>query len=450
MFKNLTKKFSKIINSIRKKTFLSKSDILEKLREIRLILLESDVSLQVVREFIEKVKKKSIKQKKNKFLNFNEFLINIVQKELSYIIGSRFNKFETKLNFNGLLPNIILLVGLQGCGKTTTVGKLSRYLKINFKKKILNVSVDLYRPAASIQLEILSKQANVDFFKNISTTPINIIAEAIAYSKKHKYDLLIIDTAGRLIIDKFMMEEIKNIYEFSKPIETLLIIDAMLGQDSVNIANIFSTYITFTGIILTKLDSDTKGGVALSVTQTLKKPIKFIGNSEKIEGLEIFNPDLMSKRILGINKILFTKNKTKTKNKKKKIIDYKKEIQNFNFNSFKSYILKVKKINLFSNLFFKLMGVLKIKNNKINIKEILKHIKTNEVIINSMTLKERKFPRLIGFSQIIRIAKGAGVSTQNVNNLLSQYNNLKLVMNKYIDYDINKIINDVKNMFNIK
>ncbi|WP_343189661.1 signal recognition particle protein [Buchnera aphidicola] len=445
MFENLSKKLSFILNKIRSKGRLTKENITDALREIRKTLLEADVSLSVIKTFINSVLKKSIGQKININLTPGQEFIKIIKNELIEIMGKKNNE----LNFSVQPPAIFFLVGLQGTGKTTTVGKLAKFIKKKYKKKILITSLDIYRPAAIQQLHTLSKEINVDFFfTSIDEKPIDIARKSLEHAKKNFYEVLLIDTAGRLHIDKEMMNEIIQIKETISPIETLLVLDAMTGQEGMNISKTFNDLLSISGIIITKIDGDSRGGIALSARFSTKKPIKFIGTGEKLNDLQPFLPEKIAERILGMKNVI-----SFIKNVEKKIIHSKKPLFNeniaknpkFDLNDFYNQIDKIQKIDGVKSF---------IKNfpNKTNIPNIgnIQEINENTLlkmknIINSMTKKEKKTPNIIKGSRKKRIANGSGTSVQDINKLLKQFEIMKRMIKKIKKNGIHNIWKNIKN-----
>ncbi len=305
MLDNLTQRMAKVVKTMRGEARLTESNTADMLREVRLALLEADVALPAVREFIARVKEKAMGEAVIGSLTPGQALVGVVQTELASLMGADLGPQASELSFATQPPAIILMAGLQGAGKTTTVGKLAKFLIEQKKKKVLTVSTDVYRPAAIGQLETVTRQAGADFFPSqTSEKPVDIAAAALDYAKKHHHEVLIIDTAGRLGIDEVMMQEISGLHKAVKPIETLFVIDAMLGQDAINTARAFNEALPLTGIVLTKLDGDARGGAALSVRHVIGKPIKFAGVAEKLDGLEAFDPSRMANRILGMGDIL--------------------------------------------------------------------------------------------------------------------------------------------------
>lgn len=445
MFENLSKKLSFILNKIRSKGRLTKENITDALREIRKTLLEADVSLSVIKTFINSVLKKSIGQKININLTPGQEFIKIIKNELIEIMGKK----NDELNFSVQPPAIFFLVGLQGTGKTTTVGKLAKFIKKKYKKKILITSLDIYRPAAIQQLHTLSKEINVDFFfTSIDEKPIDIARKSLEHAKKNFYEVLLIDTAGRLHIDKEMMNEIIQIKETISPIETLLVLDAMTGQEGMNISKTFNDLLSISGIIITKIDGDSRGGIALSARFSTKKPIKFIGTGEKLNDLQPFLPEKIAERILGMKNVI-----SFIKNVEKKIIHSKKPLFNeniaknpkFDLNDFYNQIDKIQKIDGVKSF---------IKNfpNKTNIPNIgnIQEINENTLlkmknIINSMTKKEKKTPNIIKGSRKKRIANGSGTSVQDINKLLKQFEIMKRMIKKIKKNGIHNIWKNIKN-----
>ncbi|BCG49478.1 signal recognition particle protein [Candidatus Profftella armatura (Diaphorina cf. continua)] len=447
MFKNLTKRLSNIIKKMSGEVRLTKDNTENMFREIRISLLEADVSLPIIKKFISNIKNKSMGKEILYSLTPGQSLVSLIQSELSHIMGAHLDKKHFQLNLLTQPPSVILIVGLQGSGKTTSIGKLSKYLQKN-KKKILTVSTDIYRPAAINQLKIVTLESGSDFFPNITNNPINIVNSALKHAKIHNYDVLIIDTPGQIGINKIMINEINLIYKIAKPVETLLIVDCMLGQDALNHAKIFNNMLTLTGIILTKLDGDARGGAALSIQYIIKKPIKFIGTSEKIYGLEKFDPIRMTNRILGMGDILSLINSAKENINKisaKKIENKIKNKEKFDLNDFKTQLIQMKKMGGLNMLIEKLPYYIQQKTNKSNVNETEKKIRRIEGIINSMTLYERKKPFSIKSKRKKRIAAGSGVNVQEINQMLIQFKQMQNIIKKIKGNSIMKIIRNIKN-----
>ncbi|QJC36678.1 signal recognition particle protein [Enterobacteriaceae endosymbiont of Donacia simplex] len=455
MFENLSNKLSKILLKIRNYGRLTEKNIKDTLNEIYINLLESDVALEVIKDLINKIKKEAIGKKINNNFTPGQEFIKLIHENLIKLMDSS-NK---NINIATQPPAIILFVGLQGVGKTTSVVKLAYFLKKKYKKKILVASTDIYRPAAIQQLKILAQSVKINFF-NIDSdiSPLEIAKKAFYYAKKNFYDVLIIDTAGRLHINDKMMEEIKNISNLLCPIETFFVIDAMTGQDSINSAKKFNELLSITGIFLTKTDSDTRGGAVLSVKYIIKKPIKFIGNGEKINNIAIFSPEIIASKILGMsseltiienikNKIDLKKNKElieKLKNKNKlSLQDFLEQLEQIKKIGNKNITFLLKKMQI-NNIYstHPMMNILNIDNSTIN------NLKT---IMNSMTNLERKNVDIINYSRKKRISLGSGVSIFKINAILKQYHQMMLVTKKMKkNNNINKIIKYVKNFFNLK
>lgn len=439
MFDSLTNRLHKIIEKIRSKGVFTEKNIKSIIRDVRISLLEADVSLSVVNEFINKIKDNIIGKKIDQSLTASQDFIKIIKNELTSLIG----KERSSLNLSTKKPVTILIAGLQGSGKTTTAVKISKFLKNKKHKKVLLASTDIYRPAAMLQIKNLSKIAKIDFFDNSDQKISLIVKNAIEIAKNNFYDVLIIDTAGRLHINKKMMQEIKKIYNLSNPIETIFVADAMLGQEAANIAKHFNEIINITGIILTKVDGDSRGGAALSICHTTGKPIKFICNGEKIDDIEIFYPDRMSSRILGMGDFFSLiddiENKIKIKNSQKTSNNIKNG--NFDLNDFVDQIKQMQKMGGINNILQKLPIFNKYKNNILPMKEdFLTKMKS---IISSMTKKERLNPEIIKNSHKKRIALGSGAKVQDINRLLKQFENMRYMIKKIKHGGIKKTISNL-------
>jgi len=434
MLDNLTQRLAKVVKTIRGEARLTESNTAEMLREVRLALLEADVSLPAVREFIAKVKQKAMGEDVIGALSPGQALVGVVQQELAAIMGADLGAKASELSFATQPPAIILMAGLQGVGKTTTVGKLAKYLREQKKKKVLTVSADVYRPSAIAQLQLVTEQAGADFFPSQSTErPVDIALAALDYAKRHYHDVLIIDTAGRLGIDEAMMQEISALHAAVNPIETLFVVDAMLGQDAINTAKAFNDALPLTGIVLTKLDGDARGGAALSVRHITGKPIKFAGVSEKIDGLEAFDPDRMANRILGMGDILALVEEAKKGVDIKTAQDLAQKIKSggkFDLNDFKAQLTQMKKMGGLASLIDKLPAQMQQSAGNANMEHAEKNVRRMEGIINSMTRLERAKPDLIKASRKRRIAAGAGVQVQEVNRMLSQFDQMQSMMKK--------------------
>ena len=423
MFENLSDRLQGVVHKIKGYGKITEDNISEMMREIRLSLLEADVNYKVVKEFTNTVKQKALGEEVNKSLSPGEYFVKIVKDELTELLGRE--KAELKVNSDF---TISMLVGLQGSGKTTTIGKLANFIRKNHKKKPLLVACDVYRPAAIDQLIQIGKQLNIEVFSKGNVDPVIIAKEAVKYAKENGFDYVLIDTAGRLHIDDKLMEELKNIYDEVKPNETLLVIDAMMGQDAINVINGFNDSLSLTGVILTKLDGDTRGGVALSVRHLTNVSIKFIGISEKLDGLVEFHPDRMASRILGMGDILSIVEKVESEIDEKEAMKTAKKMSsgNFDLEDFLAQLNQIKKLGPLENILKLLPGAKKMGLNNVNIDpKKMAHI---EAIILSMTKEERKNPDILKASRKQRIANGSGTTVTDVNNLLKQFEQMKKMM----------------------
>ncbi len=429
MFDNLTERLNRTLKNISGKGRITEDNIKDTLREVRTALLEADVALPVVKSFTQKVKEKALGQEVSLSLTPGQEFIKTVYAQLVEIMGGE----TAELNLATQPPAVILLAGLQGAGKTTSAAKLALYIKERLKKKVLMVSVDTYRPAAIDQLLTLAKEINVDAFpSDPKSTPEAIAAAALAEAKARFYDVLIVDTAGRLAVDEFMMDEVKKLHAVVNPIETLFVVDAMTGQDAANTAKAFAEALPLTGVILTKADGDARGGAALSVREITGKPIKFIGMGEKVAALEPFHPDRIASRILDMGDLLSLIEQLQRSTdveKAKKMAEKIKKGKGFTFDDFLSQLQEMKKMGGLTGLMDKLPGMGKLSDqikSKVNDKQLL-HM---EAIICSMTKKERRKPEIIKGSRKRRIAAGAGVQIQEVNQLLKQFEMMQKMMKK--------------------
>ncbi len=419
MFDTLNTKFEKIVQSIRGKAVISETDLEITLREIRIALLEADVSLVVVKEFINSIKSNILGKEILKSVKPDQMIIKLVQDELVKILGSE-NK---SLNLSSSQLTKILFCGLQGSGKTTSIAKLSFLLKKSSKKKILLASADIYRPAAQEQLKVLAEETGSDFFSHNLSSVSNIVDDSIDYAQKNLFDILILDTAGRQVVDKKLMSELIEIENQFKPDETLLVADALTGQDAANVAKSFSDAINITGSILTRIDGDSRGGAALSIKSITNSPIKFIGLGEKVENFEPFHPERIAQRILGMGDIVSLVEKAAENIDKEEMEDMAKKIAKgkFDLEDFANQLKQMGKMGGVSGLLSMMPGVSKAQKlmaeNKISNSMIDKQI----AIISSMTKKERADPDIIKASRKIRISKGSGTKVQDVNRLLKQF-----------------------------
>jgi signal recognition particle subunit SRP54 len=450
MLDNLTQRLAKVVKTMRGEARLTESNMTEMLREVRLALLEADVALPAVREFINRVKEKALGEKVVGSLTPGQALVGVVHDELAAIMGGDLGPEATQLSFATQPPAIILMAGLQGAGKTTTVGKLAKYLREQKKKKVLTVSTDVYRPAAINQLQTVTSQAGADFFPSqASDKPVDIAKAAVDYAKRHFHDVLLIDTAGRLGIDEAMMQEISALHAAVKPIETLFVVDAMLGQDAINTAKAFNDALPLTGVVLTKLDGDARGGAALSVRHITGKPIKFAGVAEKLDGLEAFDPDRMANRILGMGDIVALVEEARKgvdMASAQELAGKLKSGGKFDLNDFKLQLTQMKKMGGLSGLMDKLPAQMQQAAGGTNMDQAEKQVRRMEGIINSMTPQERTKPELIKASRKRRIATGAGVPVQEVNRLLSQFDQMQSMMKKLKGGGMMKMMRNMKGM----
>lgn len=446
MLDNLTQRLAKVVKTIRGQARLTEDNITEMLREVRMALLEADVALPVVKDFIARVKEKAVGQEVIGSLTPGQALVGVVHRELTELMGGA----SSGLNLAAQPPAVILMAGLQGAGKTTTTAKLGKWLRERQKKKILAVSCDVYRPAAIEQLKTVSGQAGIDFFpSSAGQQPADIAAAALDYAKKHYYDVLFVDTAGRLAIDEAMMGEIKQLHAQLKPIETLFVVDAMLGQDAVNTAKAFNEALPLTGVILTKLDGDARGGAALSVRQVTGKPIKFAGIGEKLAGIEEFHPERMASRILGMGDILGLVEEAQRgvdQEKAQALAQKLKSGKGFDLNDFKEQIGQMRKMGGISSLLEKLPAQFAQAAQQAGGGVEDKAIRRIEGIINSMTPAERAKPELIKASRKRRIATGAGVQVQEVNRLLNQFEQTQKMMKQFTKGGMQKMMRNMKGM----
>ncbi len=423
MFESLGDRLQSVMHKIKGYGKITEENISDMMKEIRLALLEADVNYKVVKEFTNAVKEKALGEEVQKSIQPGELFVKIVKDELTELLGG-----ESKpLNLSGN-PAILMLVGLQGSGKTTTIGKLSNYLQKKCAKKPLMVACDVYRPAAIDQLKQLGKQLGIEVYEEGKKDPVEISKNAIQYAKEHHYDYVLIDTAGRLHIDVELMQELKDITENVHPQETLLVIDSMMGQDAIHVIEGFHESLSLTGVILTKLDGDTRGGVALSVRHLTNVPIKFVGTSEKLDGLDSFDPERMAGRILGMGDIVSLVEKATEAIDEKEAMDAAKKMQSgkYDLEDFLKQMKQIRKLGPLENLLKLLPGAKKMNLDQVKIDP--KQMAHVEAIVLSMTPKERRNPEIIKASRKTRIAKGCGRSVQEVNQLLSQFEQMKKMM----------------------
>ncbi len=423
MFESLGDRLQNAIHKMKGYGKITEENIGDMMREIRLALLEADVNYQVVKEFTNNVKQKALGEEVQRSLKPGELFVKIVKDELTELLGGE----SAPLNTSGH-PAILMLVGLQGSGKTTTIGKLANFLRKKHNKKPLLVAGDVYRPAAIDQLKQIGKQLGIEVYEEGKKDPVQIAQNALAYAKEKGYDYILIDTAGRLHIDEELMRELLRLEQVIKPQEILLVIDSMMGQDAINVIQGFHNQLSLTGVILTKLDGDTRGGVALSVRHLTNVPIKLVGVSEKLDGLEAFDPERMAGRILGMGDILSIVEKAEEVIDQEEAMNAAKKMKNgkFDLEDFLNQMKQIKKLGPLENLLKLLPGAKKMGLTNINIDpKQLSHV---EAIILSMTPKERRNPEIIKASRKTRIAKGCGLSVQEVNRLLEQFEQMKKMM----------------------
>ncbi|WP_111976489.1 signal recognition particle protein [Algibacillus agarilyticus] len=429
MFQNLSDRLSQTLKNVTGRGRLTEDNIKETLREVRMALLEADVALPVIKDFINNVKTAALGSEVSKSLNPGQAFVKIVNDELVKAMGEA----NEVLNLAAQKPAVVLMAGLQGAGKTTSVAKLSKYLVEREKKKVLVVSADVYRPAAIKQLETLAEEVGVEFFpSSVEQKPIDIVNAAIEHAKIQFFDVLLVDTAGRLHVDESMMDEIKQLHAAITPVETLFVVDAMTGQDAANTAKAFHEALPLTGVILTKADGDARGGAALSIRQITGKPIKFIGMGEKVDALEPFHPDRIASRILGMGDVLSLIEEVERKVDKTKAEQMAKKLQKgkgFDLEDFRDQLVQMKSMGGMMSMMDKLPGMSNLPDNmkdKVNDKQF----NQLEAIINSMTPGERQRPDIIKGARKRRIAAGSGTQIQDVNRLLKQFTQMQKMMKK--------------------
>lgn len=423
MFENLSEKLDSAISKIKGYGTLTEENIGDVLREVRLALLEADVNYKVVKEFTNSVKEKALGEEVKKSLKPDEVFLKILKDELLELLGTDEISIVTKNN-----PNMLMLVGLQGSGKTTTIGKLANYIRKKYNKKPLLVAADIYRPAAIEQLKTIGKTLNIPVFEEGKKDPVEIVKDAVKYAKEEGLNYVLVDTAGRLQIDEKLMDELKNINEAVKMDEVLLVLDAMIGQDAINVINGFNEQLPLTGVILTKLDGDTRGGVALSARHLTNVPIKFIGTSEKLDGLELFDAERMTSRILGMGDMMGLIEKAEGIMNEEESLDSFKKMKKgkYDLEDFLKQFNQMKKLGPIENIIKMLPGAKKMGLTDIHIDP--KEMARLEAIVLSMTPEERRNPDIIKASRKERIAKGCGQNVQAVNKLLTQFEQSKKMM----------------------
>ena len=446
MLDNLTQRLSRVVKTLRGQARLTEDNIAEALREVRMALLEADVALPVVKDLIARIREKAVGQEVIDSLTPGQALVGIVHRELTELMGGA----HSGLNLAVQPPAVVLMAGLQGAGKTTTTGKLGKLLRERMKKKVLTVSADVYRPAAIQQLKLVAEQAGIDFFPTQpSDKPADIAAAVLDFARKHYYDVVLFDTAGRLAIDEAMMREVAELHSALQPVETLFVVDAMLGQDAVNTARAFDEALPLTGVVLTKLDGDARGGAALSVRHVTGKPLKFAGVGEKLTGLEEFHPERMASRILGMGDVLGLIEEAQRGVDQEKAREFAQKLKSgkgFNLNDFKEQIGQKRKMGGISSLLDKLPAQFAQAAQQAGSQVEDKTVRRLEGIINSMTPQERAKPELIKASRKRRIATGAGVQVQEVNRLLNQFEQTQKMMKQFSKGGLQKMMKGMKGM----
>jgi signal recognition particle subunit SRP54 len=426
----LSDKLSKLVKHLSGQARITESNVADMLREVRMALLEADVALPVVREFIGRVKDKALGQEVVGSLTPGQALVGLVHSELAATMGEG----VADINLAAQPPAVILMAGLQGAGKTTTTAKLARHLILKRKKKVLTVSADVYRPAAIEQLKTVTAQAQAEWFPSaVGQRPLDIVAAALEHAKRHYFDVLLVDTAGRLAIDQALMQEIQQLHQALNPVETLFVVDAMQGQDAVNTARAFHDALALTGIVLTKTDGDSRGGAALSVRQVTGAPIKFAGTSEKIDGLEVFDAHRHAGRILGMGDIVALVEQVSAgvdMQAAQKMAEKVKSGAGFDLNDFLAQLQQMKQMGGLSSMMDKLPSQLTAKAGAIDLNRAEKEMSRKQGIIHSMTPRERTHPDLIKATRKRRIAAGAGVQVQEVNRLLNEFAQMQEMMKK--------------------
>ncbi|XRG79721.1 signal recognition particle protein [Rossellomorea sp. GAMAL-10_SWC] len=425
-FEGLADRLQKTLQKVRGKGKVSESDVKEMMREVRLALLEADVNFKVVKDFVKRVSERAVGQEVLQSLTPGQHVVKVVQEELTALMGGE----QSKIAVSNRPPTVIMMVGLQGAGKTTTTGKLANLLRKKYNRKPLLVAADIYRPAAIKQLQTLGKQLDLPVFTlGDQVSPVEIAKQAIQHAKDEHHDYVLIDTAGRLHIDEGLMEELAQIKELSKPEEIFLVVDAMTGQDAVNVAQSFNDQLGLTGVVLTKLDGDTRGGAALSIRTVTNTPIKFVGLGEKLDAIEPFHPERMASRILGMGDVLTLIEKAQENVDQEKAKEMEQKLRNasFTLDDFLDQLSQVKKMGPLGDILKMMPGANKIKGlNDLQIDD--KQIAHVEAIIQSMTKQEKLTPDIINSSRRKRIARGSGRPVQEINRLLKQFEEMKKMM----------------------
>ncbi|EMG9341930.1 signal recognition particle protein [Proteus mirabilis] len=445
MFENLSDRLSRTLRNISGRGRLTEENIKDTLREVRMALLEADVALPVVREFIARVKESAVGHEVNKSLTPGQEFVKIVQNELVNAMG----EVNNDLDLSAQPPAVVLMAGLQGAGKTTSVAKLGKFLKEKKKKKVLVVSADVYRPAAIKQLETLAETVGVDFFPStVQENPVTIASNALKHAQLQFYDVLLVDTAGRLHVDEGMMEEIQLLHKAINPVETLFVVDAMTGQDAANTAKAFNEALPLTGVVLTKVDGDARGGAALSIRHITRKPIKFLGVGEKTEALEPFHPDRIASRILGMGDVLSLIEDIESKVDRaqaEKLATKLKKGDGFDLNDFLDQLKQMKNMGGMASMLSKMPGMSQVPDAVKSQMDDSILVKM-EAIISSMTKKERQKPEIIKGSRKRRIAMGSGTQVQDVNRLLKQFDDMQRMMKKMKKGGLAKMMRGMKGM----
>ncbi|WP_062197829.1 signal recognition particle protein [Massilibacterium senegalense] len=425
-FEGLAERLQSTMQKIRGKGKVTEADVSEMMREVRLALLEADVNFKVVKQFVKRVKERAIGQDVLKSLTPGQQVIKVVKEELTELMGGE----TSKIAVSNRPPTVIMMVGLQGAGKTTTTGKLANLLRKKYNKRPMLVACDIYRPAAIKQLETLGSQLNMPVFSlGDQVSPVEIAKQAIEKAKEEHYDYVLLDTAGRLHVDEALMDELQQMKEVTKPDEIFLVVDSMTGQDAVNVAESFNNLLGLSGVVLTKLDGDTRGGAALSIRSVTKTPIKFVGMGEKMDALEEFHPERMASRILGMGDVLtlIEKAQQNVDEEKAKELEAKMRTMSFTFDDFLDQLGQVRNMGPLEDLLGMIPGMNKLKGMK-NIQIDEKQLVHVEAIIQSMTKDEKTHPEIINASRRKRIAAGSGTSIQEVNRLLKQFEEMKKMM----------------------
>lgn len=423
MFESLSERLQKVVSNIKSKGVINEDNISDIVREIRLCLLEADVNIKIVKEFIDKVKEKALGEEVRKSIKPGDMFVKILKDELVELLGGDSSPLEMSYN-----PTVTMVVGLQGGGKTTSIGKIGNMVRKKYHKKPLFIACDVYRPAAIDQLKSIGKQLNIEVYEEGKSNPVEIAKNGLEYAKKNGYDYVLIDTAGRLQIDEKLMDELVLMQDTIKPHEILLVIDAMMGQDAINVITGFNDKLNITGCVLTKMDGDTKGGVALSLRHLTNIPIKLVGDSEKLDGIGEFYPDRVANRILGMGDILSIIEKTEAELDNDEMMSTAKKMQKgkFDLEDFLVTTKQIKKLGPLENLIKLLPGASKMGLNNVEIDP--KIMARTEAIVLSMTPSERRNPSIIKATRKQRIAKGCGQKVEDVNRLLKQFDQMKTMM----------------------